>query len=112
MNISNRLAALERYSNKKPAHGLPLRPMDWTEGECLAVIKGLGITGYPLLTLLNTKFRAKYERYIVQIRDNYNEQGLVPDVPLVQAEPTNFFYPPEYIKPDKIPALIKRQMAE
>lgn len=90
MNLHQRLTNLEQRSPAEP-HGIPVKPNDWTDGEHIAVVKGLGITGYPIMTLVaNPTFIEKYQTYIDQIRADYNKHGVTPDKPLIKAEPMTY----------------------
>ena len=48
MNISQRLNVLERRTATAEPTGIPIKPLEWTDGEHMAVIKGLGLMGLPL----------------------------------------------------------------
>ncbi len=85
MNIHQRLTALERQQPSDEQHGTPIKPIDWTDGEYTAVVKGLGITGLPILALTNDTFLSKYQTYIDQIRADYNDKDITPDKPIVKA---------------------------
>lgn len=85
MNIQQRLTALERQTASDEPHGIPIKPSDWTDGEHMAVVKGLGLYGFPILTLCNEVFIAKYQTYIDKIRADYKE-GTSPSKPLIKVE--------------------------
>lgn len=95
MNIQQRLAALERHALATVPKAMPAKPSDWSDGEYKAVVNGLGVTG---AITLNRAFIDKYRAYIEQIRADYNEQGIIPDKPLVKAQPLTYA---EIIEHDK-----------
>lgn len=90
MNIQQRLTALERQTLSPEPTGIPIKPnTDWTDGEHIAVVKGLGLTGANIMALTDA-FIAKYQTYIDQIRADFNERGITPDKPLIKAQPLSF----------------------
>lgn len=97
MNIQQRLTALERQTLSPEPTGIPIKPMDWTDGEHTAVIKGLGLMGANILALTDA-FIAKYQTYIDQIRADYNDKGITPDKPIIKAQPLTFGEVVEYQK--------------
>lgn len=97
MNIKQRLTALERQTQGQEPAGLPLKPIDWTDGEYLAVVNGLGLKGANLMALTDA-FLDKYQSYIDKIRADYNTNGTIPDKPLIQAKQLEFL---EVVKYDR-----------
>ena len=97
MNIKQRLTALERQTHGQEPAGLPLKPIDWTDGEYLAVVNGLGLKGANLMALTDA-FLDKYQSYIDKIRADYNTNGTIPDKPLIQAKQLEFL---EVVKYDR-----------
>ena len=95
MNINQRLNILEQRTLSPAPTGIPIKPMDWTDGEHTAVIKGLGLTGANILALTDA-FIAKYQTYIDQIRADYNDKGITPDKPIIKAQPLTFSEVVEY----------------
>lgn len=89
MNIHQRLTVLERQTLSPEPTGIPIKPMDWTDGEHTAIVKGLGLTGANILVITDA-FIAKYQTYIDQIRADYNERGITPDKPIIKAQPLTF----------------------
>jgi len=89
MNIQQRLTALERQTANAEPRGIPIKPSDWTDGEHTAVIKGLGLTGANIMAISDA-FIDKYQTYINQIRADFNERGIIPDKPVIQAKPLTF----------------------
>jgi len=85
VNIQQRLTALERQPANDELHGIPIKPVDWTDGEHTAVVKGLGLYGLPILALTNDTFLSKYQTYIDQIRADYNDKDITPDKLIVKA---------------------------
>lgn len=98
MSIQHRLTALERQTQGDD-HGIPINPtsLGWTDGEHMAVIKGLGLMGANILALTDA-FISKYQTYIDQIRADYNDKGITPDKPIVKATPLTFQEVVEYQK--------------
>lgn len=98
MNIHQRLTALERQTLTPEPTGIPLKPSnDWTDGEHMAVVKGLGLMGANIMAL-NDAFIAKYQTYIEQIRADYNDKGITPDKPIIKAQPLTYSEVIEYQK--------------
>lgn len=97
MNVQQRLTALERQTLSPEPTGIPIKPKGWTDGEHMAIVKGLGLMGANLLALTDA-FIAKYQTYIDQIRADYNERDITPDKPLVKAQPLSFGEVVEYQK--------------
>lgn len=97
MNIQQRLTALERQTLSPEPTGIPIKPSDWTDGEHIAVVKGLGLMGANILALTDA-FIAKYQTYIDQIRADYNDKGITPDKPIIKAQPLTFGEVVEYQK--------------
>jgi hypothetical protein len=95
MNIQQRLTVLERQTLSPEPTGIPIKPMDWTDGEHIAVVKGLGLMGANIMALTDA-FIAKYQTYIDQIRADYNERDITPDKPLIKAQPLSFAEVVEY----------------
>lgn len=96
MNINQRLTALERQTLSPAPTGIPIKPsVDWTDGEHMAVVKGLGLMGANILALTDA-FIAKYQTYIDQIRADFNERGITPDKPIIKAQPLTFSEVVEY----------------
>lgn len=89
MNIQQRLTALERQTLSPAPTGTPIKPMDWTDGEHTAIVKGLGLTGANILAITDA-FITKYKTYIDQIRADFNERGITPDTPLIMAKPLTY----------------------
>lgn len=90
MNIQQRLTALERQTLSPEPTGIPIKPnTDWTDGEHIAVVNGLGLRGANILALTEP-FIAKYQTYIDQIRADYNDKGITPDKPIIKAQPLTF----------------------
>jgi len=90
MNISQRLTALERQTLSPEPKGIPIKPnVDWTDGEHMAVVKGLGLTGANILAITDA-FITKYQTYIDQILADYNDKGITPDKPIIKAKPLTF----------------------
>ena len=89
MNIQQRLTALERQTLSPAPTGIPIKPMDWTDGEHTAIVKGLGLTGANILAITDA-FITKYKTYIDQIRADFNERGITPDTPLIMAKPLTY----------------------
>jgi hypothetical protein len=90
MNIQQRLTALERQTLSPEPTGIPIKPnTDWTDGEHIAVVKGLGLMGANIMALTDA-FIAKYQTYIDRIRADYNERGITPDKPLIMAKPLSY----------------------
>lgn len=85
MNINQRLAVLERHQNSDNPTGIPIKPEGWTDGEHMAVVKGLGLYGFPIMTLCNDVFISKYETYIDKIRADY-KAGKTPDKAVVKID--------------------------
>jgi len=89
MNLQQRLTALEcQPLSPKPA-GIPIKPSDWTDGEHIAVVKGLGLVGANIMALTDA-FIAKYQTYIDRIRADFNERGITPDKPIIKAQPLSY----------------------
>jgi len=97
MNIQQRLTALERQTLSPEPTGIPIKPSDWTDGEHIAVVKGLGLTGANIMALTDA-FIAKYQTYIDKIRADYNELDITPDKPIIKAQPLSFGEVVEYQK--------------
>lgn len=98
MNIQQRLTALERQTLTPEPTGIPIKPStDWTDGEHMAVVKGLGLMGANIMALTDA-FIAKYQTYIDQIRADYNDKGITPDKPIIKAQPLTFGEVVEYQK--------------
>ena len=95
MNIQQRLTVLERKTISPEPTGIPIKPSDWTDGEHIAVVKGLGLMGANLMALTDA-FIAKYQTYIDQIRADYNDKGITPDKPIIKAQPLTFNEVVEY----------------
>lgn len=91
MNLQQRLTALERQTATAEPTGIPVKPNGWTDGEHIAVVKGLGLYGFPILTLCNEVFIAKYQTYIDQILADY-KKGVTPSKPVVEIDPTGLFF--------------------
>jgi len=91
MNVQQRLTALERQTLSPEPTGIPVKPNDWTNGEHIAVVKGLGLYGFPILTLCNEVFIDKYQTYIDQILADY-KKGNSPSQPVVKIDPTGLFF--------------------
>lgn len=90
MNISQRLTALERRSDTRTKHGIPIKPLNWTDEQYNALIIGLGIRNKPFSILgLGRHFQEKYKEPIEQILNDL-EQGKKPTGVLLQAEPLEF----------------------
>lgn len=90
MNIQQRLTVLERQTLTPEPTGIPIKPStDWTDGEHIAVVKGLGLQGANIMALTDA-FIAKYQTYIDQIRADFNERGITPDKPIIKAQPLTF----------------------
>jgi hypothetical protein len=89
MNISQRITILERQTATAEPAGTPIKPMDWTDGEYTAVVKGLGLMGANILTL-SEPFIAKYKTHIDTIRAYYNERDITPDQPIIRAKALSF----------------------
>ncbi len=86
MSIQQRLSRLEQRTAGGQLHGTPIKPMQWSDGEHMAVVRGLGLVGKPILTITDA-FIDKYREYIDKIRAEYNKSGITPDAPLIKAEP-------------------------
>ena len=97
MNIQQRLTALERQGQGQAPAGTPLKPMDWTDGEYLAVVNGLGLKGAYIMAI-SEAFIDKYQSYIDKIRADYNANGTIPTKPLIQAKQLEFL---EVVKYDR-----------
>ncbi len=98
MNIQQRLTVLERQTLSPEPTGIPIKPStDWTDGEHIAVVKGLGLMGANIMALTDA-FIAKYQTYIDQIRADFNERGITPDKPIIKAKPLTFGEVVEYDK--------------
>lgn len=97
MNLQQRLTALERQTLTPEPTGIPIKPMNWTDGEHIAVVKGLGLMGANIMALTEP-FIAKYQTYIDQIRAEYNDKGITPDKPIIKAKPLSFGEVVEYQK--------------
>ena len=95
MNVQQRLTILERQTLTPQPTGIPIKPSDWTDGEHMAVVKGLGLMGANILALTDA-FIAKYQTYIDQIRADYNERDITPDKPIIKAQPLSFAEVVEY----------------
>lgn len=89
MSIQQRITALERQTLSPEPTGIPIKPSDWTDGEHIAVVQGLGLTGANILALTDV-FIAKYQSYIDQIRADFNDRGITPDKAIIKAQPVNF----------------------
>lgn len=85
MNVKHRITALERQTLSPEPTGIPIIPQGWTNGECIAVVKGLGLMGSNILVLTDA-FIAKYQGYIDQIRADYKERKITPEKPLIKAQ--------------------------
>lgn len=85
MNVKNRITALERQTLSPEPTGIPIMPLGWTNGELLAVVKGLGLMGSNILTL-NDAFIVRYQGYIDQLRADYNERKITTEKPLIKAQ--------------------------
>ena len=85
MNVQQRLTILERQTAIAEPTGIPIKPSDWTDGEHIAVVKGLGLTGANIMAMTDL-FIEKYQSYIDQIRADYNERGITPDKPIIKAQ--------------------------
>ena len=97
MNIQQRLTALERQTQGQAPAGTPLKPKDWTDGEYLAVVNGLGLKGANLLAI-SEPFIDKYKSYIDKIRADYNANGTIPTKPLIKAKPLEFLEVVKYAR--------------
>lgn len=97
MNVQQRLTILERQTAIAEPTGIPIKPSDWTDGEHIAVVKGLGLMGANIMALTEP-FIAKYQTYIDQIRADYNDKGITPDKPIIKAQPLTFGEVVEYQK--------------
>jgi hypothetical protein len=97
MNIQQRLTALERQTQGQAPAGTPLKPKDWTDGEYLAVVNGLGLKGANLLAI-SEPFIDKYKSYIDKIRADYNANGTIPTKPLIQAKPLEYLEIAKYFR--------------
>lgn len=90
MNIQHRLTALERRNDTRTEHGIPIKPLNWTDEQYNALIIGLGIRNKPFSILgLGRHFQEKYKEPIEQILSEL-EQGNKPTGVLLQAEPLEF----------------------
>lgn len=89
MNINQRLNILEQRTLSPEPKGVPLKPMGWTDGEHMAVVKGLGLTKANLMSMTDL-FIKKYQIYIDQIRSDYNNKGITPDKPIIKAQPLTY----------------------
>jgi hypothetical protein len=90
MNIQHRITALERRNDTQTKHGIPVKPLNWTDEQYNALIIGLGIRNKPFSILgLGRHFQEKYKEPIGQILSDL-EQGKKPTGVLLQAEPIEF----------------------
>lgn len=91
MNIQQRLTVLERQIPTDT----PLKPMEWTDGEYTAVVRGMGLYGYPKETLISGRVAKRYQIYINQILDDFNNLGITPSQTLIK----NPIYKTLYVDP-------------
>lgn len=90
MNLQQRLTALERHGNPRKDHGIPIKPLNWTDDQYNALIIGLGIRNRPFDLLgIGRHFQEKYKEPIDQILTDL-EQGKQPAGVIIQAEPIEF----------------------
>jgi hypothetical protein len=84
MNVLQRLTALERQAATIVLTGTPIKPTGWTDGEHIAVVKGLGLIGANILVISDV-FIDMYKTYIDKIQADYNAHGIMPEKPLIKA---------------------------
>lgn len=88
MNIHQRLNQLEQRTGRASGeHGIPVKPMQWSDEQHSAVLTGLGIRNrlFSILTF-SDEFIEQHHQTITHIFKEL-EQGITPSKVLVQAEP-------------------------